>query len=571
MAPAGTIPLMTTSLRRAFALLIMAASLVLSIGSRHVRFVDDAWITFRYAANLVNQGELVYNTHERVEGITNLLWALILAAEDSLLPAPIEVLAAGSALVLLSLSLLRIWSLGLALDLDPLLAAVPPILLVLTPNIYGAMQNGLEAALFAFLLAEAVFRVYRGHLAVASLAFGGLFLTRPEALGLGAMGVLLVTWRLSRRGGSAFGKKVLEARGGSELVVAFARLAIPLVMTVALATGFRLWYFGDYVPNSLRAKLYPYSLLLLEGGINYLAGFAAGNPHLMVILLVGAGIFLIGLLRPPTSREMPDRRSEFATAAMGISVLGILYSFVVVLRSGGDWMREFRLLSQYGSLYGCLLLLTLSALLTADGWRVPSRKALERGVASRSSFNCWALAAFLLGLMVTPMWKTASAAFQRFAGGAPFFAMLHTPGFEFWDSAALRLRAAPLHPSDIVASEGIGYIGFALPDSYIHDPLGLTDRHLARTGKQRYPFGRMDLDYTLHQVNPAVLLWHYAGNLRSVDAAAIDAEYVTYCQADCATWSADIVMLRIDRATDLGPYFSDWQRLSMAELYARNP
>ena len=53
---------------------------------------DDAYISFRYADNLVNGHGLVFNPGERVEGITNLLWTVlfvpVLAA--GLDPAPVS-------------------------------------------------------------------------------------------------------------------------------------------------------------------------------------------------------------------------------------------------------------------------------------------------------------------------------------------------------------------------------------------------------------------------------------------------------------------------------------------------
>jgi hypothetical protein len=40
---------------------------------------DDAYISFRYADNLVRHGELVYNPGEKVEGYTNFLWTMTMA------------------------------------------------------------------------------------------------------------------------------------------------------------------------------------------------------------------------------------------------------------------------------------------------------------------------------------------------------------------------------------------------------------------------------------------------------------------------------------------------------------
>src|SRR5262245_63366246 len=70
--------------------------------------VDDAFISMRYARNLVDGHGLVYNLDgERVEGYTNLLWTLLLAAAmacrlDPVLVAKVLGLAAGAAVLVLT-------------------------------------------------------------------------------------------------------------------------------------------------------------------------------------------------------------------------------------------------------------------------------------------------------------------------------------------------------------------------------------------------------------------------------------------------------------------------------------
>jgi hypothetical protein len=45
---------------------------------------DDSFISYRYADNLVHGSGLVFNPNERVEGYTNFLWTVLLAAGISL-------------------------------------------------------------------------------------------------------------------------------------------------------------------------------------------------------------------------------------------------------------------------------------------------------------------------------------------------------------------------------------------------------------------------------------------------------------------------------------------------------
>src|SRR3954464_1469378 len=65
-------------LRRYWAVVLAAAVLVPH--ALLFDFVsDDAFISFRYARNLAEHGQLVFNLGERVEGFTNFLWTLLLA------------------------------------------------------------------------------------------------------------------------------------------------------------------------------------------------------------------------------------------------------------------------------------------------------------------------------------------------------------------------------------------------------------------------------------------------------------------------------------------------------------
>jgi hypothetical protein len=61
-----------------FGLALLAFGLVRAVALRWV--CDDAFISIRYADNLVSGLGLVYNAGERVEGYTNFLWTVLLAA-----------------------------------------------------------------------------------------------------------------------------------------------------------------------------------------------------------------------------------------------------------------------------------------------------------------------------------------------------------------------------------------------------------------------------------------------------------------------------------------------------------
>src|SRR5215212_3588570 len=63
--------------------LLLAGSLALGVlAFSNVSVMDDAYISFRYAYNLVEGHGLVFNEGEYVEGYTSLLWTLLMALPE---------------------------------------------------------------------------------------------------------------------------------------------------------------------------------------------------------------------------------------------------------------------------------------------------------------------------------------------------------------------------------------------------------------------------------------------------------------------------------------------------------
>lgn len=277
---------------------------------------DDAFISFRYAQNLLDGHGLVFNAGERVEGYTNFAWTMILALGQWL----------GADAVALSQ-----W-LGIAC-----FAATIGLLLVASRRISGApawipvaalgyathehaqlfASCGLETAMFAFLttallLTLAWARTARGF-ALAGALGTLLAMTRPDGLLLCAVGGLYALGRAAR------GRLPWRQVGA---------LSLPGLL---LFVPYFLWkwgYYGSIVPNTFYAKsadtAYP------QQGLFYLRLFFGCY---WVLALAAVGLAWTALRRPKVRTDAVP-----ADHLPGLALAFVLAYLAFVAWVGGDFM-----------------------------------------------------------------------------------------------------------------------------------------------------------------------------------------------------------------------------------------
>jgi arabinofuranosyltransferase len=303
------------------AAIVIVAVMLLAIANSFV--TDDAFISFRYARNLVETHELVWNpgSGERIEGYTNFLWTFLMAAAIAagLDPVPTSKILG----LLFALGTLFVTYRLAARLLQSRSAALLAVVLLGTNYTFSAFAtSGLETQMQTFLI-----------LASASLAFSIAERDRWSVLRSAAFSVLCAAALLTRLD-SAIPILVLfiyllmnltkRPSGEGRRAVAGAALVLPAL----LATGsWLLWkhaYYGSWLPNSYYAKGAMFSLDILKGGVLYLFEFFRSY-----CLLPLAFIFLFMF------RNVLVRRGMRLLACM--CALWCLY----IVRVGGDFM-EFR-------------------------------------------------------------------------------------------------------------------------------------------------------------------------------------------------------------------------------------
>jgi hypothetical protein len=286
--------------------------------------VDDCFINFRYAQNLLDGHGLVFNAGERVEGYTNILIVLAAAAclaagIDPVVGLKCLTVAAGLATLWLTARLER------RLAGDGRIAGprpLAPLLLVSTGAfVYWAfcpMDAMPFTALATAALVLAIREGDRGRWLGSGIAFALLALARPEGSFVFATTTiaLVVTERL-RTGGWMH----LRRHVASTVLVGG---------TIAAYIAWRYVYFDTFLPNTYYAKVTG-GAAQLPTGFAYLRDWAFAHPFLAVTL------FLPGALAWPAAR----RRARAHPLPFAVALVAVVYAAAIVA-IGGDFMPFHR-------------------------------------------------------------------------------------------------------------------------------------------------------------------------------------------------------------------------------------
>lgn len=459
---------------------------------------DDAYISFRYVWHLVHGNGLVFNAGERVEGYTNFLWVLELAALWKAIGIAPEVAcdALGALCTIGALVCVLGFARGGPLPERRAFAAFGALLLLATSRTWAVWTtSGLETRQFTFFALLGLLLTSRGlgrpgRLAGASLAFAGAEYTRPEGLLLwGCAGAwLLAETAFARR----FSWRPLLAYG------------LPFLVLVAAHYLGRHAYYGDWLPNTYYAK---HVRAWPEAGIRYLVAGAIETGAWLLLPFAAAGA---------VSRA---RRAD-RTHCLSAWVVGVHAAYLV--RIGGDHF-ELRPLDFYWPL---LAVAAAEGMLAVAAWIQDRVRALgpRRAPSFQLPIACALLAVTVVYGSAVQIAKARYT--ERFdtreksqflrvkldPGNTPWLFAL--PGMSaligvygamqdytlrhgvgtvwrehevFWRDqmrnwkpyAAVRGRS--LWPSDAVtAGTSIGVPGYYLADLELIDLKGLTDRHVAR-------------------------------------------------------------------------------------------
>jgi len=321
-------------LGRAMMALFLAAGIWLALEQASV--VDDAFISFRYARNLVDGHGLVFNPGERVEGYTNFLWTAVIAALIALIPLDAPWISLVLTMACFAANVLVVYRIGRFLAGERQVRAYVPLAAALCAvqlSFCSFATTGMETMAASLLVnLGALFLVTRDDARGAALS-GAMFilatLTRPDhALFYAAAGAVI----LVRNAGSALdevrnGLGPAWRAGGARIAAYAAPFSVYLVYM-----GWKLVYYGSVLPNTFFAKAV-YRSYFSQGAL-YAATFYLGSNFWVVTLLAVLWI------------AIPSQGGQ-EKSFKGFAAIAFVLVNAYVLWVGGDFM--------YGRFFVCLI------------------------------------------------------------------------------------------------------------------------------------------------------------------------------------------------------------------------
>lgn len=449
---------------------------------------DDAAISFRHARNLANGHGPVMNPGERVEGVSNLPWTIVLGLATGLGCTPdgtarVLAFACGVAAVLLSGMLAnRLGGDAIAIATAMLLAAsCAPLAAWSAVGMETAAYTVCVTALLASL--AGVRRDDRRGWDRAGTWLGAVAAMRPEGF-LFALPVALHARRLGARR-AEFARIALFA----------AALALPWV-------AFRLAYYGDWVPNPVRAK--GNVAAAVAPGFVYVAKWAT-----TVLLPLG----LLGF-----ARGWERARAAAAAIAIGIGF---------ALAAGGDHLPGYRFMVPILPALAAVTALAMSSVPGKGRIWIPLALAAGSAGALRPDAFVGLVAP---GLDLARVHRGLETHAVRLAVevrhvGVALLALA------IWGVVAARLRARPraLAAATLLACALPQWFDPDVRSCRVPDPAALYGRSVGIWMREHFPSG------TLIATNAAGRLPYHAG-LPVVDMLGLTDRTIARGRADAGQW-----------------------------------
>ncbi|MBI5267634.1 MAG: hypothetical protein HY851_10420 [candidate division Zixibacteria bacterium] len=429
--------------RRSLQIVVLALIILVAVGEIYqyrLFYHDDAFISLRYVRNFLNGDGLVWNAGERVEGYSNFLLVIIVAALGRLgidLALAARIVGILSYLLLAAFVFRRSYCAHQRSGND-WLWLIPVIITTTALPLVIWSLGGLETTLFALLITIGAMLFADGldnnnrPLVSAGLALGLASLCRPDGL------LFVLVAFVTGLGAGLIAHRRFDRRLSGFLFGALA-LVVPHLI-------WRYTYYHGWLPNTYYVKaanpggLLPY-------GLTYFKEYVLAFPFLPFLLVAGV---IWGLINRAITTKL---------AWYGMTIVAY-WGYVVAV--GGDHMPAFRLLAPLVPLIGWLIfeLVSLSPLmqrksvdavavvfvflLCAGQLLFPAEKIRRAQVMDGA-----ALLGAEVGRYINANWPEGSVVALNTAGSTPYFA----PKLRFIDMLGLNDSTIARRPNPPIRTE----------------------------------------------------------------------------------------------------------------------
>jgi hypothetical protein len=285
---------------------------------------DDAFISFRYAQNLVEGKGLVYNAGERVEGYSNFLWTLLVALGMELKLDPIDTTNALGVISFTSTIFIFIfisWRLFKDNRLWGIFLPLTALCLLAQAHFREFATGGLETSFFTFLI---------------SLGFAGLIFSRSRR-GYLLTGLVFVLVALTRPDGIIFYPLslfflILTASHTPRRIWYFL---LPLIVIFIPYYILRFLYYGYPFPNTYYAKS-AYLSWWSQGWV-YLLLYLESYYVLLLLPILGVAALIKNRRSFGKLIHLPFHFNRVQNSVLLSLLFSVIFT-VYVVRVGGDFM-----------------------------------------------------------------------------------------------------------------------------------------------------------------------------------------------------------------------------------------
>jgi len=284
-------------------------------------YAEDAYIFFRYAENLHLGHGLNFNSYERVEGYTSLLWTILLYTGYWFDTTP-EQLAKLLGIIFSLSTLIFTAKISIkVLDTNKYLWALPSIALAFNYSFLYTTTSGLDQPLFNLLLLSAFYaQHFKKSFLISNILWSLAVLTRPEGIALWGLSTFL-------KEAFEFGK----TKNSKCLIKQIIKQSFPILVFI-IHTIVRYNYYGFVLANTAYLKIGNPPGFLIESGIKYMIMWLKSG--ISPIILTLALIFLKFFKREIIFDE--NNKKFFAL---------ILFWTLYIVYVGGDWIPGFRFMT----------------------------------------------------------------------------------------------------------------------------------------------------------------------------------------------------------------------------------